>query len=210
MTSQYLKKPSTDGAFYNLKTVVQLKMECRTLGIKGFSKFKKADLIKFLISKKEDIDQERKIEIQNNLEQEDSIYSFPGIIDMIHSYAKSDENLEKRKEIVNFYKAQYDRSIICFETCRLQNISSYDKKIMLLDNGFTARKYHLFYDGFYHLRNDLYMSKTFTYDKETLLTKNKTILMDWAKKLNFKVSQKMKKSQIVEIVMREYDLIYNY
>ena len=210
MTSNKLIEPTTKGVFFKNKTVAQLKMECRELGLKGFYKLKKAELIIFLNDNKADIDQERKVEIKNNFENEDSIYSFPGIIDIIHSYAKSDEDLEKRKEIVKFYKKKYDRAVICYETCKHQNISTRDKKIKLLDNGFCDIKYHLFYDGYYYLRCDLNNFKIFTYDKKTLLTKKKSILMEWAKKLNFKVSQKMLKRQIVEIVTREYDMIYDY
>ena len=182
-----------------LMKVFELKLKCKELKIKGYSRLRKRELQDFIINY-------LKKKQENEIKKQKGLFCYPDIIQKIYEYVDYDDTNRKRKEVIINSKK---------EILRLQKL-----KKGINDLKMTPRATRLFYrndtefNGSYFLNNEIYKNKVLNKSLEELNNKKLTLKNDlkvWIKtlKLPIKGLSKLRKNQLLDIVNEKYSEIMN-
>jgi hypothetical protein len=180
-----------------LMKVFDLKIKCKQLGIKGYSRFRKRELQDFIIDY-------LKKKQENEIKTQKGLFCYPDIISKIYEFVDYDDTNQKRKEVIINSKK---------EILRLQKL-----KKGINDLNMTPRATRLFYrndsefHSSYYLNAEIYKNIVLNKNLEELNNKKLTLKNDlktWIKtlKLPIKGLSKLRKNQLLDIVNEKYSEI---
>lgn len=176
---------------YATMTVYDLKMECKRLKIRGYSKLRKKEL-------RELVENYTRKEQVKTMETEETIFCYPEILKTIYSYVDVDNTNEERKKLL--------QDPLSKQKILKKYLAEYNKKRV------RERKGYLLSIGFrnkYDIVDRITQCEILSYEYEKLIKCNKSVLYIWLKGLEYKVTQKIKKKEMKEMVEKYYKEIMN-
>ena len=156
-------------------TVYQLKLECKKLKIRGYSKLRKKGIRELLEN------HYRKEEIKK-YEKDESIFCYPEILREIYSYVDLDKVDEERRKLIKNIPEKNKKLKKYIEIYYTKKAR--EKRPYLLTVG---------YGSLWSLKDDILFNEYLTYSLEKLMKSKKEILYRWLKGLQYKVTRKLKK-----------------
>lgn len=177
-----------------LMKVFDLKLKCKELGIKGYSRLRKKELQDFIIDY-------LKKKQENVIKKQKGLFCYPDIITKIYEYVDYDDTNKKRKEIIINSKK---------EILRLEKL-----KKEINDLGMTSRVMRLFYrnetefHSIYDLNHQLYKNIVLNKSLEDLNNNKLTLKNDlkiWIKALKLPIIRlnKLRKNTLLGIINEKY------
>lgn len=177
-----------------LMKVFDLKLKCKELGIKGYSRLRKKELQDFIIDY-------LKKKQENVIKKQKGLFCYPDIITKIYEYVDYDDTNKKRKEIIINSKK---------EILRLEKL-----KKEINDLGMASRVMRLFYrnetefHSIYDLNHQLYKNIVLNKSLEDLNNNKLTLKNDlkiWIKALKLPIIRlnKLRKNTLLGIINEKY------
>ena len=175
-------------------TVYELRCKCKKMKLKRYSKLRKKELIEFV---KEHINKQKRDKEVEIINKEENIFCYPDILKEIYSYVDYDDTKEKRKKMIE--KAEdRDKELKELFTEFFKLKGRNNQKNFLKKYNYTSR---------WGLKDDLMNNNTLRMSLEELETTIKDNLYRWLKVLRIKVTKKMKKKEMKELVIKNYNEI---
>lgn len=181
--------------FYSveLMTVYEMKLMCKKMKLKRYSRLRKKDLKQFL---KDHIDVEQREKQMKQLET-DNIFCYPDILKEIYSYVDYDNTKTIRKEMIQKSFEKREKCIILLDKYKLLK-SRIERKTFLRQNLYTS---------IWSLREELNRCIALRYSLDELKKQRKETLYIWLKTLKYKVVRKMLKKDMLLMVIKSYEEI---
>lgn len=180
--------------------VFELKLKCKELGLRGYSRLRKKQLQNFVIN-------HLKKKQEEEVKKQKGLFCYPDIITKIYQFVDYDDTNKKRKdmiinsqkEIIRLQKIQEDISEI--------NMSAREQRLFFRNNNTEFR-------GSYHLKELIFRNVILSRNLEELNNNKLTLKNDlkiWIKTLKLPVGglSKLRKNQLLDIVNEKYEEIMN-
>lgn len=171
---------------YAMMTVYQLRMECKRLKIRGYSKLRKKEL-------RELVENHARKEQVKEIQKDEDIFCYPEILKEIYSYVDMDNTNEERKKLLKNLES---------ETLKLNRYREIYSKKKLREKRQYLNKIGL--KNLWQLKNKIEQYGYMSYDLKLLMKSRKNILYLWLKGLEYKVKKDMKKKEMKELVEKYY------
>lgn len=171
-------------------TVYQLRMECKKLKIRRYSKLRKKEL-------RELVENHYRKQQVEKLEKDETIFCYPEILKEIYSFVDFDNTDLQRKKLISNVPQKIEK---------LKNyLNEYSRKQV------RCRRQYLIsigYGSFWSLKDDIIFNEYLTYSLEKLMTSKKEVLYKWLKGLQYKVTKKIRKKEMKDMVKKYYTELY--
>jgi hypothetical protein len=166
-------------------TRYQLKLKCESLGLKYKSKMKKQDLLEYV---KKGILKKKEKEYKN-VEKEENIFCYPDVLKIIYSYVDFDPAYEERKNLILTSKKLY-------------------KKEESNGTEFPKDKWVKYWNEWSDKSKKLYGLTILKLNLKELKQLPKYKLKIWLEHLGYKFKKSMYKYEYKNLVIREYNKIF--